>query len=131
MTRAFVGIFSLLMLVLVVSYPYSASAFIKPISFGGRVTSEVPCVGPLGPSLYVTIASMRVGVPIVPEFYIYTPITLVKQIGPPIIGGQILGVADIPYTCFVFVPCGLTVCPVPLAGLRVFTAGTSLPSVTI
>lgn len=113
--------------------PLSASAL--GLSFGGRVTAVLPCVSALGPSIYTTVLVAR-GVPH-PEFYIWTPATITKSVGPPILGGQILGVADIPFVCFTYNPvtCGLfglfsCLVPIPYFGLRMQLIGTSLPGST-
>lgn len=68
------------------------------ISFGGRVISELPCISPLGPSLAITIQPAGV----FPINYIWTPATITKptQASIPTLGGQVLGIADIPYACW-------------------------------
>lgn len=102
-----------------------SSFFVSPFtSFGGRVTVVVPCTLGVLPMLYVTVLSNRGGIPH-PEFYIWTPATLTKLAGPPTHPGQqILGLADVPLTCFI--GGGLFVLPVPLVGLRMMTVGTSV-----
>ncbi|HVV38798.1 MAG TPA: hypothetical protein VHD31_00535 [Candidatus Paceibacterota bacterium] len=68
------------------------------ISFGGRVLTALPCISPLGPSLAITIKPAGV----FPINYIWTPATLTKptQLSVPTPGGQVLGIADIPYACW-------------------------------
>ncbi len=103
------------------SMPLSASAF---VSFGGRIVSVIPCSGGMH---HVTISSARVGAFGAPEFYIWTPFTITKLQGPPIsIGQQILGLADIPFVCFLGGG-GFFSSPVPLYGLRMQIVGTSFP----
>ncbi len=76
-----------------------SSGFSAPaISFGGRVITELPCISPLGPSLVITIRPAGV----FPVSYIWTPATITKPTPAsiPTIGGQVLGLADIPYACW-------------------------------
>lgn len=95
--------------------PSVASAAV--LSFGGRAISVIPCVSGLGPSLHVTIIPAG----IFPVFYIWTPATFTFLYGPPRNPGQqVLGLADIPFVCFI--PARI---PIPLFGLRMFTVGTS------
>ncbi len=95
--------------------PLSASAL--GISFGGKVISSIPCLSPLGPSLYVITAPAPFTF-ITP--LIWTPATVTKLIGPPLVPGQqVLGLADIPFACKV----GVVVFP----GLRMQLVGTSAP----
>jgi hypothetical protein len=87
-------------------------------SFGGRVVAIVPCSGGM---LHVTIIPAG----LFPVTYIWTPFTATKLYGPPIHPGQqLVGLADIPFVCFVGV--GLFTTPVPLYGLRMTTVGTSI-----
>lgn len=96
--------------------PFSASAF--GISFGGRVVTSIPCVSPLGPSLYVV--TVPAGFTFVTPL-IWTPATVTYSVGPPLAPGQqVLGVADVPFACSV----GL----VTFFGLRMQVVGTSLSS---
>jgi hypothetical protein len=93
--------------------PFSASAL--GVSFGGRVISAIPCVSALGPSLYVITAP--VGFTFITPL-IWTPATITKSAGPPRSPGQqVLGVADIPFTCKI----GVAIVP----GMRMQTVGTS------
>lgn len=95
------------------------------ISVGGRIIALTPCVSPLGPSIWLTVLSARATDPLVPEPYIWTPLTF-RTLVPPTptlpppthIGQQILGIADLPFTCFV----GF----VPLYGLRLQIGNASL-----
>jgi hypothetical protein len=100
--------------------PLSASAqFLTGISFGGRVLTVIPCTGGM---LHVTIAPAGV----FPAAYIWTPATITNLVGPPVPGGQILGIADVPFVCFVGV--GFFSSGIPLFGLRMQYIGTSPPS---
>ena len=100
--------------------PLSASAV--GISFGGRVAAVVPCSGGM---LHVTILGAHFFP--VPEFYIWTPATITKSYGPPlVIGQQVLGVADFPLICFLG-DGGFFSSPIHLYGLRMQSVGTSLP----
>ncbi len=95
--------------------PFSASAF--GFSFGGRILTVVPCVSGLGPSLWVSIKPAGFFSPT----YIWTPATITKLVGPPRNPGQqVLGVADVPFVCFI--PAHI---PIPLYGLRMQIVGTS------
>ncbi|HWB33824.1 MAG TPA: hypothetical protein VG753_00670 [Candidatus Paceibacterota bacterium] len=58
----------------------------------------MPCISPLGPSLVVTVKGT--GVTSLVKNYIWTPLTVTELVGPPVPGGQILGLADIPYACW-------------------------------
>lgn len=92
--------------------PLSASAL--GVSFGGRIVTVIPCISVLGPSLHVTIVPAG----LFPTSYIWTPATLTFLAGPPRNPGQqVLGVADIPYTC--------AVGKIPFFGLRMQMIGTS------
>jgi hypothetical protein len=105
----FLTIFSLIAFFLV---PHLVSA--AGTSFGGRVVTVIPCVSALGPSLHVSIIPVGLAQP----FYIWTPLTLTFLYGPPRNPGQqVLGVADIPYVCFVG--------KAPLYGQRMQIVGTS------
>lgn len=91
------------------------------VSMGGRVILTIPCIGPLGPSIWFSVFSARL-VPLPPETYIWTPLTITHTAGPPRNPGQqVLGLADSPHFCWVGTP--------PLAayfyGLRLTTIGTS------
>lgn len=96
--------------------PLSASA--AGFSFGGKVITVLPCSGGM---LHVTIIPAGA----FPVTYIWTPFTITKSVGPPLPGGQILGVADIPFVCFV--GAGFLSLPVPLFGFRMQFIGTSPP----
>lgn len=99
----------------VLTLPFSASAL--GVSFGGKVISSVPCMSALGPSLYVITAPAPFTF-VTP--LIWTSATITKLIGPPVSPGQqVLGVADIPYTCHVG--------PAVFPGLRMQMVGTSAP----
>lgn len=96
------------------------------ISFGGRVISELPCISPLGPSLAITIKPAG----LFPISYIWTPATITKptQASIPTIGGQVLGIADIPYACWNPIKGGLFGLFTFLSysyGLRMQVVGTS------
>lgn len=100
----------------ILSVPLTAGAV--GVSFGGRVLSVLPCTGGL---FHVTILAFRLGV--IPSFepYIWTPATVTKLYGPPlVVGQQLLGVADVPLVCNVIAS------PLFLPGLRMQTVGTSL-----
>ena len=100
------------------------------IPFGGKVTTVLPCISPLGPSLHVTISSARIGAFGAPEMYIWTPATITKLVGPPLPKGQALGTADIPYFCWNVISggfFGLFSAFSYLYGLRMQTVGTSFP----
>ncbi len=97
----------------------SAVSSLLLTSFGGRIIAVVPCSGGM---LHVTILAARV-VP-KPEFYIWTPFTATKMAGPPRNPGQqVLGLADIPFVCFI--GGGFLSSPIPLYGKRMMTVGTS------
>lgn len=99
-------------LVVAAAYPLATSA--AGFSFGGRVLAVVPCVSAFGPSLHVTIKPAGV----FSTTYIWTPATFTLLVGPPRTPGQqVLGIADIPYVCFVG--------KFPLYGLRMQLVGTS------
>jgi hypothetical protein len=67
-------------------------------SFGGRIALIVPCVSGLGPSIWVKIIPAGS----FPTSYIWTPLTITRLAGPPTHPGQeILGLADIPYFCWI------------------------------
>lgn len=90
-------------------------------SFGGRVIAMVPCLSPLGPSVWVALKPSGLLLP--PFTYIWTPATLTSLV-PPIpslpprnIGQQLLGRFDIPYACLVGI--------FPLYGLRMQIMGAS------
>lgn len=95
-------------------------------SFGGKVTAALPCLSPLGPSIWVTIAPAGV----MPTSYIWTPATITKLNGPPTHPGQqILGLADVPYVCWNVISSGLFGLFSAfsyLYGLRMTEVGTSL-----
>ncbi len=93
--------------------PLSASAL--GASFGGRVVTMVPCISPLGPSIWFTIVPAS----LYPVFsFIWTPATATFLAGPPTHPGQqVLGVADVPFGCKVGI--------VPFVGQRVQVIGTS------
>jgi hypothetical protein len=88
-------------------------------SFGGTIVSVIPCSG----------GSLQIGIipaGLFPTFYIWTPLTVTKLYGPPIaISQQILGLADVPYVCFI--GGGFFTSPVPLFGYRMTYIGTSAP----
>ena len=95
--------------------------------FGGRVTSSVPCISGIGPSLWVTIAPF--GLPgTIPFSFIWTPLTLsstippVPSIPPTHAGLQILG------TYKPFGVMGCLIGKVPVYGWRMITENNSLPS---
>lgn len=94
--------------------PLSVSAQLLPTSFGGRITSVIPCTA----GLWMTIVPAGT----FPSLsFIWTPATLTFSAGPPRnVGQQVLGVADIPFVCFYGSPT-----PVPLFGLRMQMVGTS------
>ena len=112
---------------LFLALPLAAVLFLAPvgahalgISFGGRVTSAIPCLSTLGPSLHVTIFPAGR----FPISYIWTSATITKLAGPPTrVGQSILGLADIPFSCFIpgffFIP------PTFFFGLRMQFVGTS------
>ncbi len=96
--------------------PLSASAI--GFSFGGRIVAVVPCSGGMR---HVTIAPAGV----FPVTYIWTPTTVTYSVGRPRFPGQqILGVADIPFVCFIGGG-GIFSSPIPLYGFRMQTVGTS------
>ncbi|TSC68471.1 MAG: hypothetical protein G01um101456_626 [Parcubacteria group bacterium Gr01-1014_56] len=97
--------------------PLSASAY--GISFGGRVLFVVPCSG--GMRQITILPAGRF-----PISYIWTPFTITKSVGPPVPGGQVYGIADVPFVCFVGGG-GFFSSPVPLFGLRMYVVGTSPP----
>lgn len=73
--------------------PLSASAL--GFSFGGRITAITPCANG---AIWITIVPAG---PFQP-FYIWTPGTITYSAGPPSHPGQeVLGVADIPYVCYI------------------------------
>ncbi len=98
------------------------------LPFGGRVLSAVPCSG----GLYVSILSVPIivsglsGISIVASpqpvgtvgFYIWKPGSLTYSFGPPRPGVQILGLSDVPTSCFIG--------NIPVFGLRMQILGTSL-----
>jgi hypothetical protein len=95
-------------------------------SFGGRVTSVIPCISPLGPALWISIVPAGV----FPVSYIWTPATITKLDGPPThVGQQVLGLADVPFACWNVTSGGLfglfDVFSY-LYGLRITTIGTGL-----
>jgi hypothetical protein len=93
--------------------PFSASAL--GTSFGGRVVAAVPCLSPLGPSIWFTVVPASF-YPVIN--FIWTPATVTYLAGPVNhIGQQVLGVADIPYAC--------KVGTIPFFGQRVQIEGTS------
>ena len=102
-------------LIVLLVTPFPASAF--GISFGGRVLSAIPCSGGM---LQVTIKPAGR----FPIFYIWTPATVTKLVGPPTLGGQVLGLADFPWVCFIGGG-GFFSSPIPLFGLRMQVVGTS------
>lgn len=103
--------------------PTTASALIKPTSFGGRVLTVVPCSTGGLPGLHITIFPAG----LFPVSYIWTPYTATKLYGPPILPGQqVLGLADTPFVCFIGFG-GFFSSPIPLYGLRMTMVGTSLP----
>ncbi len=92
-------------------------------SFGGRVVTVLPCSGGM---IHITIIPSG----LFPISYIWTPATITKLYGPPVLPGQqVLGTADIPFVCFLGV--GVLSVPVPLFGLRMFSVGTSLPGAPV
>lgn len=96
--------------------PLSASAAL--ISFGGRISTTIPC---LNGAIYTAVVSARGATPGLTEFYIWTPATLTFMAGPPrTIGQQVLGTADVPYLCVVSIKP-----PIVFPGLRMFMVGTS------
>lgn len=93
--------------------PLAASA--TGASFGGRVVAMVPCLSPLGPSVWLTIVPASF-YPV--TSFIWTPLTITYLAGPIThIGQQVLGVADTPFSCFVG--------KVPFFGQRIQLMGTS------
>ena len=114
-----------LLLVGLFSLPLTASAILGlpstggfGTSFGGRVLFIVPCSGPM---YQVTIRPAGK----FPISYIYTPTTITNLVGPPLPGMQVLGIADIPFVCFI--GGGFFSSPIPVFGLRMFVIGTSPP----
>lgn len=103
MKSAFFTVF----LAIIVMMPAAASAQVKPSSFGGRILSSEPCISPLGPSILVRILSARDSDLGFPVNYIYTPATVVVTAALPVPGGQVLGLADIPYLCWTITKGGL------------------------
>jgi hypothetical protein len=100
------------LLVVVAAAPSAVSA--AGLSFGGRIVAVIPCMSAFGPSLHVTIKPAGV----FSTTYIWTPATFTLMVGPPrTLGQQVLGIADIPYVCFVG--------KFPLYGLRMQLVGTS------
>jgi len=111
----------LLSILLITSFAAPLAVSAAGLTFGGRVLGVIPCSGGM---LWVSILSARGLVPH-PEFYIWTPLTVTKSFGPPYHPGQqVLGVADLPFVCFI--GGGLFTLPIPLAGLRMQIVGTSL-----
>ncbi len=106
-----------LLLVGLLVAPLSASAAFG-FSFGGRVLFIVPCSGGM---YQVTILPAGK----FPISYIYTPFTITKSVGPPLPGGQVLGIADIPFVCFI--GGGFFSSPFPLFGFRMQYIGTIPP----
>ena len=116
-------------LLVLIATPFSASAQIAA-SFGGKVTSIIPCISTFGPSLHVTITSARTGSFGAPEAYIWTPATITKLVGPPLPKGQVLGLADTPFACWNVVSggfFGFFSAFSYLYGLRMQMVGTSFP----
>ncbi|OGC83625.1 hypothetical protein A3D68_00380 [Candidatus Adlerbacteria bacterium RIFCSPHIGHO2_02_FULL_52_17] len=112
----FKKIFMLAALIGVMGVPFVASAF--GTSFGGRIISVIPCSGGMR---HITIIPAGV----FPISYIWTPFTITYSVGAPRRPGQqVLGVADIPFVCFVGGG-GFFSSPVPLHGLRMQIVGTS------
>ncbi|HEY6020219.1 MAG TPA: hypothetical protein VIY48_10045 [Candidatus Paceibacterota bacterium] len=91
------------------------SAYALGTSFGGRIVAAVPCLSPLGPSIWFTIVPSS----LYPVFsFIWTPATVTYLAGPPRNPGQqVLGVADTAFACKVGI--------VPFFGQRVQIIGTS------
>jgi uncharacterized membrane protein YgcG len=119
-----------LLAVVMLFAPSFASAQILS-SFGGRVLTVLPCISPLGPSLVVTVRTATV-IPLV-KSYIWTPATITKLVGPPVPGGQVLGLADVPYACWNPVKGGLFGLFTFLSysyGQRMTYIGTSLPGLS-
>ena len=102
--------------------PLFASAALG-VGFGGRVVSVIPCLSPLGPAFQINIIPAPKSQ--VSYIYLLPPATITYRNGPPTHPGQsILGVADIPFTCFI--PSGfLGLFPIPLVGQRIQMIGTS------
>ncbi|MCC7500871.1 hypothetical protein IT396_03705 [Candidatus Nomurabacteria bacterium] len=110
MNRVRTFILGVMLFVLLIPSPAAALG----VSFGGRIVAVTPCIGGLGPSIWVKIIPAG----IFPVAYVWTPLTLTYLAGPPRnIGQQVLGVADTPYVC--------KVGTVPLVGLRMQIVGTS------
>lgn len=103
---------------LLVGSQFLSPAVPKFTSFGGRVLSVIPCSGGM---IHITILPAG----FFPVSYIWTPFTVTKLYGPPTHPGQqVLGLADVPFVCFI--GGGFFSSPVPLYGLRMTTVGTSL-----
>lgn len=96
----------------------SAAAGLR--SFGGRVLAVVPCVSPLGPSIWATVVQPPPKQPsVIPV--IWTPATITRLWGPPKNPGQqILGTFDTPIACV------LNPILPPFIGFRMTEVGTSL-----
>lgn len=96
--------------VLIVLLLAPSPTFAALISFGGRVTTVIPCSS----GLHITIIPAG----IFPVSYVWTPFTLTFSVGPPRSPGQqVLGLADTVIPCFVG--------KVPLFGFRMTVVGTS------
>ena len=110
---------SILLSTLVVLFlaPTIASAAIG-FSFGGKVLTVLPCSGGM---FHVTILPAGR----FPAAYIWTPFTVTKMTGIPVPSGQVLGIADIPFVCFL--GGGFFSTPIPLPGFRMQYIGTSPP----
>jgi hypothetical protein len=90
-----------------------SAAFALGRSFGGRIVWWEPCLSPLGPAFFITIAPAG----IFPISYIWAPGSL--GLPPTHIGQQILGVADAPMAC-------LDALGLPLPGQRIQLDGVSV-----
>ncbi len=101
--------------------PLSASAAAFGFSFGGKILSVIPCSGGMR---HVVILPAG----LFPIAYIWTPATITKLAGPPLPGGQVLGVAGIPFVCFLGGG-GFFSSPIPLPGFFMEYIGTSPLSV--
>lgn len=87
-------------------------------SFGGRVVLWSPCLTPTGPGFWITIRPAG----IFPITYIWGPGSL--GLPPLHVAQQILGIADVPYSCTVPVP--FPPYAVPLYGQRIQIDGVGL-----
>lgn len=124
MRKIFLPIAGIVMLsFLLMALSASAQTVGPGVSFGGRIISVVPCLYRGVPAEQVRI--IRAGGWIASTYIWSSVTTITKLAGPPILGGQVLGLAGFFVDACTIPGTGLFGVPIPLFGFPMFYIGTS------